>query len=245
MARPKEGARWWAGHKDKGGWKCRGKQTALTATATLTKSTVLVPENDYNAKRTFLHTFSTNQVLKQTNSVAFSPQANYTNWSTATCWRNLVPTFADRGVSRGQRDGSPTVVNLSFLNRSRYFSFIYSHKVWVDPVADPLLLRKSGNAGNRIRNLWVCSQEVWPLDHRGGQSGSQRLKTLPTTAAELSYTRSAFSCSITAVVASTPDVCAVVSGVDSNIDTSFSPLKGILTIVCRNQISRQALCVKA
>jgi hypothetical protein len=28
-----------------------------------------------------------------------------------------VPTFVDRGVSRGQRGGSPTVVNLSFLDR--------------------------------------------------------------------------------------------------------------------------------
>jgi hypothetical protein len=26
-------------------------------------------------------------------------------------------------MSRGQRGGSPTVVNLSFLDRSRYFSF--------------------------------------------------------------------------------------------------------------------------
>jgi hypothetical protein len=34
-----------------------------------------------------------------------------------------MPTFADIGVSRGQRGGSPTVVNLSFLDRSRYFSF--------------------------------------------------------------------------------------------------------------------------
>jgi hypothetical protein len=34
-----------------------------------------------------------------------------------------VPTFVDRGVSRGQRGGSPTIVNLSFLDRSRYFSF--------------------------------------------------------------------------------------------------------------------------
>jgi hypothetical protein len=33
------------------------------------------------------------------------------------------PTFVDRGVSRGQRSGSPTVVNLSVLDRSRYFSF--------------------------------------------------------------------------------------------------------------------------
>jgi hypothetical protein len=35
----------------------------------------------------------------------------------------LVPTFADRGVSRGQRGGSPKVVNLSFLDRRRYFFF--------------------------------------------------------------------------------------------------------------------------
>jgi hypothetical protein len=35
--------------------------------------------------------------------------------STATCRRNLVPTFVDRGVSRVQRGGSPTIVNLSFL----------------------------------------------------------------------------------------------------------------------------------
>jgi hypothetical protein len=34
-----------------------------------------------------------------------------------------VPTFVDRGVSRGQRSGSPTVVKLSFLDRSRDFSF--------------------------------------------------------------------------------------------------------------------------
>jgi hypothetical protein len=54
----------------------------------------------------------------KTNSVAFSAQANYTHWATATCWRNLVPAFADRGVSRGQRGGSHTVVNLSFLDRT-------------------------------------------------------------------------------------------------------------------------------
>jgi hypothetical protein len=56
---------------------------------------------------------------KQTNSVALSPQANYTDWSTVTCRRNLVPTFVDRGVSRGKRGGSPAVVNLSFLEQSR------------------------------------------------------------------------------------------------------------------------------
>jgi hypothetical protein len=56
---------------------------------------------------------------KKTNSVAFSPQANYTDWATATCRRNIVTTFVDGGVSRGQRGGSPTVGNLSFLDRSR------------------------------------------------------------------------------------------------------------------------------
>jgi hypothetical protein len=55
----------------------------------------------------------------KTNSVALSPQANYTDWSTATCRRNLVPTVVDRGVSPGKRGGSPVVVNLSFLDRSR------------------------------------------------------------------------------------------------------------------------------
>jgi hypothetical protein len=47
---------------------------------------------------------------KQTNSVALSPQASYIDWTTATCRRNLVPTFVDKWVSRGQRGGYPTVV---------------------------------------------------------------------------------------------------------------------------------------
>jgi hypothetical protein len=42
------------------------------------------------------------------NSVALSPQADYTNWATATCQRNLVPNFVDRGVLRGQHGGPPT-----------------------------------------------------------------------------------------------------------------------------------------
>jgi hypothetical protein len=39
----------------------------------------------------------------------------------------------------------------------------------VDPVPDPLLLRKSGSAGDRTRDLCICSQRLWPLDHRGGR----------------------------------------------------------------------------
>jgi hypothetical protein len=55
--------------------------------------------------------------IKTTNSIAFSLHANCTDWATATCWPILVPTFADRGVSRGQRGGSLTVVNIRFLDR--------------------------------------------------------------------------------------------------------------------------------
>jgi hypothetical protein len=75
----------------------------------------------------------------------------------------VVPTFADRGVSCGQRNESP---------RSHYYFFqaapqLYS-RGWVDPVPDRLLLRKCGSAGHRTQNLCICSQEFWPLEHRGG-----------------------------------------------------------------------------
>jgi hypothetical protein len=60
---------------------------------------------------------------------------------------------------------------LGFLDRSRYFLFQVAPRLyswgWVDPSPDPLLLRKSGSAGNRTRDLWICSQELWPLDHTG------------------------------------------------------------------------------
>jgi hypothetical protein len=117
--------------------------------------------------------YTSDQVwIKKTNSLAFSPQANYTAWATATCWWNLVPIFADSGVSRGQRGRSPTVVTFSFLDQSRYFSFQVALHLcsqgWEDPIPNPLLLRKSGRAGNRTRDLWISSQEVWPLVHRSG-----------------------------------------------------------------------------
>jgi hypothetical protein len=73
---------------------------------------------------------------------------------------------------RRQRGGTPTAVNLSFLDRSRYLLFQVAPHLctqgWMNPVPDPLLLRKYCNAGNRIWDLWCCSQELWLLDHRGG-----------------------------------------------------------------------------
>jgi hypothetical protein len=77
-----------------------------------------------------------------------SPQANYTDRSTATCRRNLVPTFVDRGVSRGQRGGSRTVVNLNFLDRSRYFIF---------QVAPHLSLQGL----SRPRSRLTATQKIW------------------------------------------------------------------------------------
>jgi hypothetical protein len=106
-----------------------------------------------------------------TNSVAVTPQANYTDWATATGRRILVPTFANRGVSHGQRGGTPAAVNLSFLDWSHYFfSQVAPHFCsgsWLNPVTDPLLFRKSGSAGHRTRDFWISSLEFWPLEHRG------------------------------------------------------------------------------
>jgi hypothetical protein len=58
-----------------------------------------------------------------------------------------------------------------FLDRIHYFFFevapqLYS-RGWVDPVPDPLLFFLVVR-GNRTRNLRICSQELWLLDHRGG-----------------------------------------------------------------------------
>ena len=87
----------------------------------------------------------------------------------------LVPTFADRGVSRGQRNGSPRpLVSVYRTWIANYFIQVAPQltsrgsRGWVYPVPDPLPLRKSGSAGNRTRDLYICSQKLWPLDQRGG-----------------------------------------------------------------------------
>jgi hypothetical protein len=85
---------------------------------------LVVTSNCSTLQRITLH--SSQRVTAANNSVALSPLANYTDWSTATCRRNLVPTFADRGASRGQRGGSPTVVNLTILSQLQITSYIAS-----------------------------------------------------------------------------------------------------------------------
>jgi hypothetical protein len=78
--------------------------------------------------------------------------------------------FCGWRMSRGQRNGSPRPLISIFYTRSRYFSIQVTRQLssrgWVDPVPDTLL-RKSGSTGNRARELWICSHELWPVDHRG------------------------------------------------------------------------------
>jgi hypothetical protein len=66
----------------------------------------------------------------------------------------LVPTFADIGC-HVVRVTNPYGRNLGFLDRSRYIFFQAAPQLyslgWVNPVPDPLLLRKSGSAWNRTR----------------------------------------------------------------------------------------------
>jgi hypothetical protein len=102
----------------------------------------------------------------KTNAMPFSMQVNYTDCAKASDRRILVQTFADRGVSRGQRGGNPTSVNQFSRPEPLLFFQVAPHlcsRGWVDPLPDPQLLRKYGSAGNRIRDLWICSQELWPL----------------------------------------------------------------------------------
>jgi hypothetical protein len=60
---------------------------------------------------------------KKLNSVAFSPQANYTDRATdRRLWAKLVPTFADREC-RVVSATDPPVVNSVFLTGAATFSF--------------------------------------------------------------------------------------------------------------------------
>jgi hypothetical protein len=109
--------------------------------------------------------------LKVTELRCFSPQVNYTDRANAACRQCQLLRIQSVAWS-AQRIS--TAVNLGFLVRSRYLSIqvaphLYS-RGWVDPVPDPLLHRKSGSAGNRTRDLWICSQELWPLDYRSPSS---------------------------------------------------------------------------
>jgi hypothetical protein len=100
--------------------------------------------------------YRSREYLKKQNKKfsGLSPQANYTDRATPACRRGC------RLVSATDPHGRI----LGFLDRSRYYFLqvapqLYS-RGWVDPVPDPLLLRKSGNAGNQNRTSGsVAKQE--------------------------------------------------------------------------------------
>jgi hypothetical protein len=112
-------------------------------------------------------------------------------------------------------------VNLRFLDRSRYFSIQLapqlSSRGWLGPGPDPLRLRKSGSAGNRTRDLCICSQELWPLGHRGGLwSGgiAPPFLTLALDGGERSASRSGPRASLEAV-AFVPNLSLLIHGLMS------------------------------
>jgi hypothetical protein len=93
---------------------------------------------------------------------------------------NLVPTFADRGC-HVLRVVNFHGRNLDFLDRSRYYLFHVAPQLtsrgWVNPVLNPLLLRKSGSAGNRTRDPCIWQPETLTTrQHERSSSGNTLLK---------------------------------------------------------------------
>jgi hypothetical protein len=92
-------------------------------------------------------------IRKQTKLRGLSPRANYTDRATTACRRSYCQLFADRGCQRSSWR-IPTAVFSVFRPEPIIFFQVAPHlysRGWVDPVPDPLLLRKSGRAGNRTR----------------------------------------------------------------------------------------------
>jgi hypothetical protein len=93
----------------------------------------------------------------------FGTRANCSDQLTAACWRSECQLLRIEGVVWSSHR-IPTVVKLGFLDWSRYFFLQVAPQLsswgWVDPVSDPLLLRKFGSAGNWTRDLCVCSQKL-------------------------------------------------------------------------------------
>jgi hypothetical protein len=90
--------------------------------------------------------------------VAFSPQGNYTNTLTAATAKS-VATSAVRGCCVVRATG-PYGLQSRFSRPKPLLLLSSSSSI--------MLLRKSGSAGNLTRDLWICSQELWPLNNSSG-----------------------------------------------------------------------------
>jgi hypothetical protein len=99
-----------------------------------------------------------------------SPRANYTDRGTAACRQSDCQLVRIEGAMWSAWRIPPAI--FSQFSRQEPLLFyqvapqLYS-RGWVDPVPDPLLFFFwrcwESNPG-----LQICSQEFWPLDHRGG-----------------------------------------------------------------------------
>jgi hypothetical protein len=84
----------------------------------------------------------------------------------------LAPNLRIGGVAwSAQR--IPTAVNLGSLDQEPLLFHSSSSSVILTrlsgPRSRPTTSQKiTGNAGNRTRVVWIGSQELWPVDHRGG-----------------------------------------------------------------------------
>jgi hypothetical protein len=74
------------------------RKLAPGSTLSTTNPTSLGPGSNRSRRVGKPATNQLNYGTKQTNSVALSPQANYTDWVTATFWRNLVPANRTRDL---------------------------------------------------------------------------------------------------------------------------------------------------
>jgi hypothetical protein len=98
------------------------------------------------------------------NSVAQSANEIYRP-SDCRLSAKLVQIFADRGCNVVSMTDTYGRI-LGFLDRSPEVPQLYS-RGWVDPVPDPLLLRKSGSAGNRNRTSGSVARNY---DHKTTQA---------------------------------------------------------------------------
>jgi hypothetical protein len=83
----------------------------------------------------------------------------------------VIANFWVLRVSRGQRDGSLRPYSRFSRQDPLLFYQVAPHlysRGWVDSVREPLLFFWYCRESNP--SLRICSQEFWPLDHRGGHN---------------------------------------------------------------------------
>jgi hypothetical protein len=89
----------------------------------------------------------------------------------------LVPTFVDRGVSRGHRDGSPMAVISDFSRPEPLLVLPRSSSVVLTRQSEPRSIPTTS------QKIWMgreSNPDLWPLDHRGGPINTIPVETLQT-----------------------------------------------------------------